>query len=455
MALRPTNKPAWTEGTLMLPQHLQQQDRHHTSMLHTRLAGFDPLAWGVLHVELDSRALQTGSVAVTAFEGVLPDGTALSFGNGRPHPRPKDRALAKFFPPSQRALVVYLALPTEREGVNNYGEGEAMRFALQNVPVFDASADDRSETLALLSPRPCLLFGGESLDGFVALKLAEITRDARGELSISSSFIPPCLQIGASPVLRARLERLLAAMVGRHRRLTDSRRITNEGRAEFTAADVTRYLQLNALNTAFPTLHYALQNLDVPPRATFLCLAQLAGALATFSAEADMTQPLPFDFQDLGHTFEFVIGMVERLLEVADAERFVSLSLALHEGSRHFGDFQQVRLDQCERFFVAVESSLPRPLVVQEFTKRAKVASHEDMDIVLSTSVGGVSIAESQKPPTELPVRPNVVYFELPARGADVYWKHILNDRNVVVWLPTALEQSQPSVRLYGTLRSR
>jgi type VI secretion system protein ImpJ len=455
MTLRPTNKPAWTAGTLMLPQHLQQQDRHHTSVLHARLSGAAPLAWGVLTLEVDTRQLQTGMVAIAAFEGVFPDGTVVSVGGGRPHLRPKERALGRHFPPSQRSVSVYLGLPTEREGVNNYGEGDAMRFSLQSQPVFDASADDRSETISLLSPRPSLLFGDESLDAYVTIKVAEVTRDARGELTLSTSYIPPCLQISASPALRSRLERLLAGMVTRHRTLSEARRVTNEGRVEFTSADVTRYLQLSALNTGFPLLHYVLQRADLGPRETYLQLAQLAGQLATFSPDVDMTTPMPFEFLDLERTFDVVISLIERLLEIADTERFVALALVVHEGGRYFGDFAQVRIENCERYFLAIESPLPRPVVVQDFVKRAKVASHDDMDIVLSTAVGGVTLNECTRPPTELPVRPNMVYFELPSKQNDVYWKHILNDKNLVVWIPTTLEQARPAIRLYGTLRSR
>jgi hypothetical protein len=36
-----------------------------------------------------------------------------------------------------------------------------------------------------------------------------------------------------------------------------------------------------------------------------------------------------------------------------------------------------------------------------------------------------------------------------------VYWKHVLNDRNLVVWLPPTLDQGQPTVKLVGTFAAR
>ena len=136
-------------------------------------------------------------------------------------------------------------------------------------------------------------------------------------------------------------------------------------------------------------------------------------------------------------------------------ERFLTVTLQPHESGRYFGDLTNVRLDACNRFLISVESTLPRPQVVQEFVRRAKVASHDDMDIVVSTSVGGINMSESRDPPPELPVKPGLVYFDLPSRGNDVYWKHVVNDRNLVVWLPPTLDHDKPTVKLLGTFIAR
>ncbi len=454
MTIKLSDKVAWTEGLLMTPQHLQQLDRYHEHFTAARLQALDPLSWGALRVELDPRALLEGAVALSSFEGVLPDGTplVLSANQGAPAPR----LVQGHFPPSQRALGVYLALPEERSGVNNYGvEAGALRYVLSRRKLFDAARDDRGEDVALASPCCVLLFEGEERAGTSSLKIAELTRNARGELQLSDTFIPPCLQIGASPVLMRRIGHLLTLMAARHRALMQARRLTAEGRAEFTAADVTRFLLLNALNSMFPSVNYMMQQGDLAPRTAFLLLSQLAGQLATFSADADLTRPLPFDFTDLGGSFKSVFELIEQLLAATDAERFATCALQRHDDSRHHGDLSDARFAKCERFVVAVESKLPRPLVVQEFVQRAKVASHDDMDIVLASSIGGVGVAESVAPPPELPVRPGLVYFDLPLKPNDVYWKHIWSDRNIVVWLPPALEQAGAQVKLLGVFGSR
>jgi type VI secretion system protein ImpJ len=456
MALKLSEKVAWAEGLLMLPQHLQQIDRYHEQLLFSRLEGADPLNWGALRIELDLRALAQGIAGLVAFEGVLPDGTPLSLNAQGGQRLPVPRAVQGHFPASQEYVSLFLALPIERAGVSNYAQnGEALRYVVNPSKLYDVSTDDRSDDVALAMPNAILLFGDESRDGFAAIKIAEIVRDGRGDLALSEAFIPPCLRVSASRAFGSRLERLLALMSTRHRVLTEARRVTNDGRAEFNAADVTRYLQLHALNSMFPSLNYVARAADISPRTAFFLLSQLAGQLATFSTDADMTQPMEFDFLDLKTTFRRLFELNERLLSSADNERFLSVTLQPHEGGRYFGDLANVRLDTCNRFLISVESTLPRPQVVQEFVRRAKVASHDDMDIVVSTSVGGINMAESRDPPPELPVKPGLVYFDLPARGNDVYWKHVVNDRNLVVWLPPTLDHDKPSVKLLGTFGAR
>jgi type VI secretion system protein ImpJ len=321
--------------------------------------------------------------------------------------------------------------------------------------VADSTRDDQSDEIGLARLNVTLLFGDEPRDGLVTLKVAEVVRDTRGELRLSDSYIPPCLRVSASPVFAARLERLLGLMTSRTRALSEARRLTAEGRAEFNAADVTRYLQLSALNSSLPAMHYLARHADALPRTAFFLLSQLAGQLATFSADADMTQPLEFDYHDLKTTFGKLFSLNERLLQATEQENYLTCPLEELGGSRYHGDLQDGRLEKCVRFLLSVESALPRPQVVQEFVKRAKVASHEDLDIVLSTSVGGINVAESVRPPPELPVRPNLVYFELPSRDSDVYCKHVWQDRNIVVWLPPLLEQAQARIKLHGVFGAR
>jgi type VI secretion system protein ImpJ len=453
MTMKVIDKVAWSEGVLLRPQHFQQLDRYHESLVAARLDAIDVLNWGALHVELDERALQQGVVALSAFEGIMPDGTPVLLDAHGAQTAPKQRPLEAHLPPAQQGVLVYLAIPRERSGVTNYTEeGAELRYALRTRKVPDSARDDRHAEIQVALPNLVLLFGDESRDGFSALPIGRIIRNESGSPVFSSTYIPPCLRIQCSGAIVRRLEHLLTGMIARFRVLREARRITGENRVEFNAADVTRYLQLHALNGMLPSIFHLVHAREASPRAAFLLLSQLAGQLATFAPDGDMTTPLDFDYADLESCFGAVFDLCERLLSALDTERYVACKLELTSNGRFYADLSDVRLDGCNRFMIGIDSKHARALVVQEITQRAKLASHGDIDFVLSRNVSGIRVSTCERPPAELPTRPGLTYFTLPLPDDDVYWKHVRKDKNLVVWLPPGLDTAQCTVSLYGLL---
>jgi len=76
---------------------------------------------------------------------------------------------------------------------------------------------------------------------------------------------------------------------------------------EFGAGDVTRYVQLSALNAAIPLLVHTGRDGEITPRELYLSLIQMAGALSTLVSDADPSTFPAFTFTDLRSTFEELV----------------------------------------------------------------------------------------------------------------------------------------------------
>jgi type VI secretion system protein ImpJ len=453
MTMKVADKVAWSEGVLLRPQHFQQLDRYHEALVAARLDAIDALNWGALHIELDERALQQGLITLSAFEGIMPDGTPVLLNAQSAQAAPKPRPLEPHLPPAQTGTLIYLAMPQERSGVTNIAEeGDQLRYALRTRKVADIARDDRHTEIQLALPNLVLVFGDESRDGFTAMPIARVVRNESGAPVFSDTYVPPCLRLQCSAAIMRRLEHLLTGMIARFRVLRDARRITGENRVEFNAADVTRYLQLHALNSMLPSMFHLAHAREASPRAAFLLLSQLAGQLATFAPDGDMTTPINFEHTDLEASFSAIFDLCERLLSALDTERYVVCQLKLQSNGRFYADISDVRVEACRRFMIGIDSKHARALIAQEFTQRAKLASHGDIDFVLSRNVSGIRVNTCERPPPELPTRPGLTYFTLPTPDDDVYWKHVRKDHNLVVWLPPALDAEQCTVALYGLL---
>jgi len=449
----------WSEGMLVSPQHLQQSDLYHERVLDCRLAAATPLSWGITAVQVDSGALAADQLVVSRFAGVLPDGLPLDFKAGDPE-APAARPIGGNFPPALPALEVFLAVPKEREGVPSVaGEvpaeakaptGKAAirtRFRSASRKIVDMTGEAADLAMAFAQRNLTVLFGNESLDDYDSVKIAEIVRDPGGALLVSEAYIPPVLTIAASPFLMGAVQRLLALMAAKQRQLSAERAQRDAASIEFGANDVTRYLQLSALNATIPFLFHAGRNGEVSPRELYLFLIQCAGQLATFSTDADPSAFPPFVFTDLRSTFEELFALLTGLLRANLREACVRVPMEIHEGI-HVGNLSDERILKCQQFVLGAVSSMPMDQLGRELPGRAKIASWTQLPFLMRSAVSGVRLQVTHRPPAEIPVRPGVVYF-LMDTSID-HWRHVLAERKVAIYAPPPLDPSQVKVELYG-----
>src|SRR5215510_6248280 len=128
-----------TEELFMTPQHLQQCDAYHESLVHSRVHSIVPYDWGVTEVQFDERALTAQQVRVTKCHGVFQDGTPFYIGE-RGEDQVEARPLEGAFPAALEALDVFIAMPIARETAANVAmdpakAGPATRLVAAQVSV--------------------------------------------------------------------------------------------------------------------------------------------------------------------------------------------------------------------------------------------------------------------------------------------------------------------------------
>jgi type VI secretion system protein ImpJ len=447
--MKSVQRVVWSEGMFMSPHHLQQQDLYHEQLLDVRLAAMEPYPWGVVTLELDMEALRAGQVQLSRFVGVLPDGLPVSFEAGDAE-APPARPAEGYFPPAQRTLDVYLGVPRERSGVESFGSGERLggspRYTPSTRPISDLTASTSISQVAFGQRNVRLLFGTEPRDDFDAIKLCELSRDKSGNLTLVDTYIPPSLRIDASPFIMNELRTLLRLMVSKQRQLSSRRRHRDASALEFTAGDVTLFLELNALNGTIPYLQHALDAGNLRPRDVYLTLMQVAGQLCTFSVSADPSTLPSFQFTNMRATFEELFRRITDLMRSVALEQCLTVDLSVGTDGMFRGRLEDERLERCGQFLLAVRSELPERTVAEQLPKLSKVAAWDDIRALLQAAAPGVPLAVTYRPPPEVPVQPGTVYFSLSLN--DGYWKNVMRDRNLALYLPQPFDASRTSVEL-------
>jgi type VI secretion system protein ImpJ len=440
--MKTPQRPVWSEGTFLSPQHLQAQDRFHEALLAERIAALAPHAWGVATLEVDQAALGAGELRVERFEGVLPDGLAVAFAaadGGAPPPR----AVAEHFPAAARSLDVWLAVPREREGVPAYADaaagGPRARFAVTSAPIQDATAPASSAVVAFARPDPVILLGAESREDHEVLKIAELVRTGSGQLALSDRYVPPLLRIAGAPRLLGGVRDLVTRLLAKQRELAEGRR------PDLTAAEVTRLVQAVVVSGAAPRLAHLADQGDAPPLALYLALVELAGQLAAFGPDTDVAGLPKYAHADLRATFEPLLARIVAFVGGLAKERFTRVPLEVR-GLFQIARLADEKLLHGARLFLAVKSDIPEAQVAEQLPRLCKIAAAPDVQGLVQAAAPGVPLQAQHRPPPELPPKPGVVYFAL-AQG-DRLWKNVVQDRTLAVYLPPPFDPSRTTAEL-------
>lgn len=458
--MRVPHRVVWSEGMLISPQHLQQADLYHERMLDQRLAALAPQPWGILSLELDQGALAAGELRVSRFVGILPDGLYLGFTSGDPE-APAARSIGAHFPPALAALDVFLAVPKERDGVPSIAAEVAggsqpapavqrTRFRAATRSVGDMTGESADLAIAFARRNVSVLFGDEARDDFDCIKIAEVVRNPSGALIASEAFIPSVLSISASSFLSSSVRRLLALMIAKQRQLSQERRQRDAVTVEFGAGDVSRTLQLSALNAAIPILVHAGRDGEPSPRELYLYLIQMAGQLSTLVPDADPSALPAFNFTDLRFTFEELFALLTSLLRATVRDACVTVPLEVREGL-HVASLCDERIVKCSQFVLAAcAPGISEEQMARDLPGRAKIASLRQLPFLLRSATRGLGLQVTHRPPAEVPVRPKLAYFLIDVAGGTEHWRHVLDERALAIYLPPPYDPAQLKLELFA-----
>ncbi len=456
MAKRRAQRVVWGEGLLVCPQHFQQQELYYQELVDSRSMWPNPYGWGLTHLEIDPVALKTGEFAIKSIQGILPGGLTIDLEEGDPS-LPAPRAIGDNFPSTAAVVEVFAAVPTIREGSENYGSAEGgttspRRFEMWSREVLDLVDAATEVSVSFARPKVSLLFGNENRDHFEAIKVAELRRDDSGGFEQTSDFIPTSLRLSGAPILRKWSTDLLSLMVAKRRAIAAALRQVDASRVEFTAQDVTRSLQMSAIASQLPLVRHLCESPESPTFQLYSTLSQLAGHLTTFSADVVPEELPAYLHSDLRETFSELFRKLRSLLELAMAESFLEVPLEARRDGMWIAMLKDARLLECPTYVFALDTNAPQQDVANRVPHLSKIASWKQIPKIVRSAIPGAPLKVSHRPPPEIPIRPHEVYFVVDT--SHEYWEQIIKEKTIAIFLPPPFDSSRAKARLFAVPRA-
>lgn len=416
-----TNKVIWTEGMFLQPQHFQQHDRHLAQQQQARFSAAAGYGWGWLHLTIDPAALNLGKIALTAGQGIMPDGVAFDLPG-------QDAAPAAFdVPGDTRDELVVLALTLARPGVaESDAENDAgsmpPRFRSAEVEVGDTNVTgQRVAPIQIGRLHLRIMLARDATEGFATLGLCRVVeRRADNKLVLDTRYIPPTLHCGGNEILASHLREMHGLLHQRGEAL--AARLAQPGRAG--VGEISDFLLLEAINRHEPLVAQWRQTSVLHPKDLYFGAVSLAGELSTFRERRRPVELPAYLHDEPARCFQPLMDDLRQSLSMVMEQTAIPIDLQDRKYGVRVALIPDVELQRNAQFVLAVASQLPGDALRARFPTQVKIGTVERIRDLVNLQLPGVTLRPLPVAPRQIPYHAGFNYFELETRGSEM-WKQL------------------------------
>jgi type VI secretion system protein ImpJ len=425
----------WSKGTFLSPQHLQAQERFVEDSARFYMDSLNARSWGFREIQIDTKALSEGRLAVTLASGIFPDALPLDIPASE-FPPPA-RVLDECFQGGRSSCIFYLAVPEYLQGGMNVAVNRgtvSTRFLAQMQMVRDENTGSGEKPIQVARKNLQILAEGENREGSVVLGFTRILRSETGMYQIDPTYIPPLIDIHAHPTLKRTLSNLVELLVARGSMLAGSRRQKNQSLADFTASDIANFWLLYTINSHLPVLRHYLESSNIQPEKLFGELSDLGGALTAFSNKIAPRDLPAYNHEQLGACFGELDKLIRAMLETVIPSNFVSLPLKMVRDTIYATSIDKDAYFENSRFYLAIAADIRDADLIDRSQKLLKACSANQLETLIRNALPGLRLTHVPTPPRSIPVKLRHQYFSIEQGGP--VWESVLRSRNFAVYSP-------------------
>lgn len=439
----PSRRVVWEDGMHLTPQHFQAQRRYHEDQTARTVGLLASFAYGLSSLVVDDEALRNGTLRLVQARGVLPDGTA--FHCPESDSCPEAMAVSDAFSPTRDAHVLYLAIPAWRADASNLVDptlGIPARFAVREEILVDESTGADPLPVRLAERHLMLRFDDALTDDVIAMPVARIMRDGRGQYQLDPQFVPPVLHLSASERLLDLTRQIVSLLEAKGTALvatlSQATATAAGGAAAYMGNELATRWLLHAVRSADAPLRHLLLTRRAHPEKLYHELARLAGALCTFSMTSHPRDVPLYDHDDATTTFDLLERQLRQHLDVVISARALVIPMQRASDVLHTAVISDPRcFEPGVRWFLAVRADVGAADLVDRVQRLTKTCASKFVLELVRRAFNGLATEHLPMPPAALAPKPDLAYFELTMAGPCAL--SIQEARDLGVYVPDAL----------------
>lgn len=428
------SRVVWSEGMYLAPHHFQTQSRYFEDSIAFLASCLWRDPWGVLHLQMDAKAIANGVVSMLHGSGMFSDG--LTFDMPTSDALPAARSTISLASSSDGELILHLAVPLRNNDGNDASLNKASEARYSGV--FRSLRDETNGIdeyeVELARKNIRIVATAELSPGLLSFPIARIVRDPSGKFAYDADFIPCSLRLSASDALTLLVKRVLDTIA--EKSATIARPVQAQGQLQTSSLpmDIANYWFLHALHSALPALRHLVQTRHAHPSECFLELARLAGALCTFALDSNPRALPKYDHLDPGPAFHALSSHILRHLEIIVPSNTVTLTFSSIAPYMYSAPVEDERCLRRARWVLGLRSSLGESEQLRQTPRLVKVCSERFVPELVKRALPGMTLTHLPVPPSAIRASVDMQYYSLDPAGP--CWQHILNTKSVGVYIP-------------------
>lgn len=448
----------WHEGLFLKPHHLQtmQRDLAEAGMRERRLAVQFP--YGVIDLRLSTDALENMLVRIDRLRAIMPSGLEIDLPGNADIPA---LDIKRVFQASSGSFTVSLAVPLWQAARANTvdpipagGAGGAARravaedarvkrlYRVSEITRSDENTGEAAEPVMVRRYNARLVVEGEDTSEMEVLPLLRIVHTAE-ESTLprpDTGFVPPCMVINGSPLLRNILRDLGAAVEASRKELVNQ--LTRGGfvAENLRGPQLLQMLRLQVLNKYAASLPVMVQGGvggagSMTPFAAYVVLRELQGELAALSPDRDPFEGPKYDHDNPGPVFQELDRKIRPLLRGDIQKKFLQSAFVKDQGLLT-ASLTDEQISQPNGYYIGIRTKAPAAVL-------GKLVEDQDRFKLMPKSMAklhlfGVKLLEDRHPPMELPSAVDLHYFRVDMGESKKMWDRIVAEKAMCVrWAET------------------